>query len=129
MEIFSVMAAALLGGVASCGWRCEKQAGPAGAVGARGFGAHPHGRSPAMTTPIVTTTPPEAVKADALVILHTPDGGDARTDNDALAGHAAAFARDLRRGATRAEWFCTMEADAGVATRHVLFDSATFGPW
>lgn len=72
----------------------------------------------------VTTQPLEKVRTGALVILLDEEGRAALPEHPALRGHVTAFARAVKSGKSRAEWFCTLEPSAGVATEHLLLDAA-----
>ncbi len=74
----------------------------------------------------VTSKPLGDVKADALVVIHEELGLLAETEKAGLKAHLETFARDVAEKRTRAEWFCTLEKDTGVATRHLLLESVTF---
>jgi leucyl aminopeptidase len=71
----------------------------------------------------------ENVTSDALVVIHRDGFMLGHSDNVALTGHIKAWKRAVEKKESRAEWFCTMPPDSGVKTRHVLFESETFGAW
>lgn len=79
----------------------------------------------------ITTTAKnlDAISAEALLVIHEKSGLLGETKNKSLAAHLENFAKDASSGKTRREWFCTLPAEAGCKTKHLLLDSATFGTY
>ncbi|MBX3728981.1 MAG: leucyl aminopeptidase family protein [Candidatus Sumerlaeia bacterium] len=83
-----------------------------------------------MKSPVrVVLKSPAAVRAGALVVLLREGGLPPLGDSPVLMKHGRAFERAVRAGDSKAEWFCTLAPELGVATHHVLFESDSFGSW
>jgi len=76
----------------------------------------------------VTAQPLEAIKADALVVLHEEGFMLAKTDNDYLSRHLDSYRKAVEKKKSKREWFCNLEKEAQCATTHLLLDSASFRP-
>lgn len=79
--------------------------------------------------PALMQGPAKEAKAHALVVVHERGLVPAGAADPVLGKHAEAFARAVEDGASKSEWFCTLEASAGFATEHLLLESAALGPW
>ncbi|MDX2174964.1 MAG: leucyl aminopeptidase [Candidatus Sumerlaeia bacterium] len=77
----------------------------------------------------VTTKAPADVQAEALVVLFDEQGPLGEAVNKVVVEHIASYRRALEKKTSSREWFCTLDPQTGAAARHLLLDSAAFGPW